>query len=75
MRFQNVEAHGAAGRIVKNQAEEIELQDSVEAIGKFVEKELEVALLGNRFGNFEQGLELPHGLRQGRRGRDFGRCV
>jgi hypothetical protein len=75
VRYQNVQPHGAAGRIVKDQAEKIELQDGMEAIGKFVEKELEVALLGNRFGNFEQGLELPHGLHQGRRGRDFGRCV
>ena len=45
MRFENVQAHGAAGGIVKNQAEKIELQDGVEAIGKLVEEQLEIALL------------------------------
>jgi hypothetical protein len=40
-----------------------------------VEEELKVALLGNRFADFEQGLELPHWLREGRRRGDFGSCV
>jgi hypothetical protein len=73
--FQNVEAHGTAGGIVKNQAEKIELQDGVESIGKLVEEELEVALLGDCFADFEESLELPHGLREGRRRGDFGSCV
>ena len=70
-----MEAHGAAGGIVKNQAEKIELQDGVESIGKLVEEELEVALLGDCFADFEESLELPHGLREGRRRGDFGSCV
>ncbi len=60
---------------MKNQAEKIELQDGVEAIGKLVEEELEVALLGNRFADFKEGLELPHRLCEGRRRGDFGSCV
>jgi hypothetical protein len=40
-----------------------------------VEQQLEVALLGYRFADFEESFELPHGLRQGRRWSDFGRCV
>jgi hypothetical protein len=76
-RFQNVQAHGAARRIVKNQAEKIELQHRVETIGKFVEEKLQVALLGDRFADFEQGFKLAHGLRQGRsrggRGRRVGK--
>jgi len=60
-----VQAHGAAGGIMENQAEKIELQNGVEAVGEFVEKELEVALLGDCFADFEQGFELAHGLREG----------
>jgi hypothetical protein len=70
-----VQPHSAAGRIVKNQAKKIELQDGVEAIGKFVEEEFEVSLLGNRFADFEEGFELPHRLREGRRRGDFGSCI
>jgi len=70
-----VQAHCAARGIVKNQAEKIELQHGVEAIGKFMEKELKVALLGDRFADFEQSFELAHRLRQGRSRGDVGRSV
>jgi hypothetical protein len=47
----------------------------VEAIGKFMEKELKVALLGDCFADFEQSFELAHGLRKGRRRGEFGSRV
>ena len=59
--FQDVQAHGVLRGVVKNQAEKIELQDGVEALGEFVEEGFEVVLLGNGFADFQQSFELPVG--------------
>ena len=50
------------GGVVKNQGQKIELQDLVEALGQFMEKRRQVALLRNHFADFEQCFELPPGL-------------
>jgi len=57
-RFENVQAHGVARGVVKNQGEEIEGQDGVETLGELVEEGFEVALLGDGLADVEEGLEL-----------------
>src|SRR5579883_1573643 len=71
LRDQNVQAHHAAGRVVKNHAEKIELENGVEAIGELVKQRLQIALLGDHLAEIEEGLKLPSGLCAGRRRSDF----
>ena len=61
-RFQNVEAHDVTGRLVKDEREEVEVDDGVKARGKIVEKRGEIALLGDSLADFEQGFELTPGV-------------
>ena len=78
-RFENVEAHHVAHRIVEREREEIEIDHGMQALGEIVEEFVEVALLGDGFADFEQGFELAARVlvRFGRRncggGRSWGR--
>ena len=47
---------------MKNQSEEIEVDNGVESAGKVVEKRREIALLGDGFADFEQSFELTPGV-------------
>jgi hypothetical protein len=47
---------------VERQREEIEIDDGVETLGKIVEEDGEVALLGDGFADFEEGFELAAGV-------------
>ena len=75
-RFENVKAHYVLGGVVKDEGEEIEVDDGMEAAGKVVEKRGKIALLGDSLADFEQGFELTPGMfkrggeRQFRRGDD-----
>jgi hypothetical protein len=61
-RFQNVEAHDVTGRLVKDEREEVEVDDRMEAAGEVVEQRREIALLGDSLADFEQGFELTPGM-------------
>jgi len=58
---------------VKDEREEVEVDDGVEAAGKVVEKRGEIALLGDSLADFEQGFELTPGMLERRSKGDFGR--
>lgn len=58
---------------MKDEGEEIEGQDRVDAFGKLVKEGLEVAMLGNGFADVEEGLELAARLFDGRSGLGRGR--
>jgi len=60
--FENVEAHDVFCGVVKDEREEVEVDDGVEAAGKVVEKRGEIALLGDSLADFEQGFELTPGM-------------
>ena len=63
-RFKNVQAHDVAGSVVKNQGEEIEVDNGVQAAGQVVEQCREITLLGNGLADLEQGFELTPGMFQ-----------
>jgi len=73
--LEDAEAHGVIRGVVKNQAEKIELQDGMEAFGKFVKERLRIVLLRDGFADFQQGLELPAGRIERRGGTRFGRRI
>jgi hypothetical protein len=78
VRLEDVKAHGVVGRFVKDQGEKVEGKDAVETLGKIVEEGFQVALLGDGFGDFEEGFDLTRGMVDGRRrvrgrGRSLGR--
>jgi hypothetical protein len=58
---------------VKNEGEEVEVDDGMEAAGKVVEQRGEIALLGDGLAYFEQGFELMPGVLKGGRERHFRR--
>src|SRR5260370_21198856 len=60
--FKNVKAHDVSGRLVKDEREEIEVDNGVEAASKVVEKRGEIALLGDGLADFKQGFELTPGV-------------
>src|SRR5260370_29868451 len=60
--FKNVKAHDVSGRLVKDEREEIEVDNGVEAASKVVEKRGEIALLGDSLADFKQGFELTPGV-------------
>jgi len=60
--FEDVQAHDVARGIVKDEAEEVEVNDGVEARGEVVEKRGEIALLGDGLADFEQGFKLAPGV-------------
>jgi hypothetical protein len=60
--FENVEAHDIFGGVVKDEREEVEVDNGMEAAGKVVEKRGEIALLGDSLADFEQGFELTPGV-------------
>ena len=60
--FENVETHDVARGVVKDKAEEVEVNDGVEARGEVVEKRGKIALLGDGLADFEQGFELAPGV-------------
>lgn len=72
-RFQNVEAHDIFDGVVKDEREEIEVDDGMETAGKVVEKRGEIALLGDGLADFKQGFELTPGMFERRGEGDFGR--
>jgi hypothetical protein len=69
--FQNVEAHDVFDRVMKDEREEIKVDDGMEPAGKVVEKRGEIALLGDDLTDFEQGFELTPGMFK--RGGEFRR--
>ncbi len=72
-RFEDVKAHDVLDGVVKNESEEIEVDDRMEARGEIVEKGGKIALLGDGFADFEQGFELTPGMLKRRGEGDFGR--
>jgi hypothetical protein len=60
--FQNVEAHDIFRGVVKDEREEVEVDDGMEAASKVVEKRGKIALLGDDLADFEQGFELTPGM-------------
>lgn len=65
-RFKDVKSHGITDGIVKDEGEEIEGQNRVETLRKFMEKGFEIAVLGDGAADVEKGLELAAGVLNGR---------
>src|SRR5229473_3238503 len=61
-RLEDVQAHDVLDGVVKDEGEEIEIDDGVETLGKVVEQRGEIALLGDGLADFEQGFELTPGM-------------
>jgi len=68
-----VQTHGVGGRVVQNKSKKIELQNGVEALGKFVEETVQVVVLRDGFADFEKRLELPRGVLEAGSSRGVGR--
>ena len=51
---------------MKDQRQKVERENAVEALSEIVEKGLQVALLGNGFGHFEESFDLARGMIDGR---------
>jgi hypothetical protein len=64
MGFEDMKTHDLANRVVKDQAEEIKINDRVKPRGKVVEEGGEVALLRDGLADFQQGFELATGVVQ-----------
>ena len=62
--FKNVQAHHVLGRVVKNQSQEVKIDDRVQARSKVVEQRGKIALLGDGLAHLEQGFELTPGVLQ-----------
>ena len=60
--FEDMEAHNIARWIVKDESEEVELHDGVQALGEVVEKRGKIALLRDGLADFQQGFELAPGV-------------
>ena len=58
VRLEDMKAHGVVGGLVKDQSEKVESENAVKPLGEIVEEGLEVALLGNGFGDFQEGFKL-----------------
>ncbi len=52
--LEDVQAHDVVRGIVENQIQVLEVHDAVQPLGKFMEQLAEIAVLGNRFGHFQQ---------------------
>ena len=59
--FQDMQAHGVARRVVKNQRKKIELENGMEAFGKLVKEGFDVTLLSDGLADLEKCLKLPCG--------------
>ena len=59
--------------VVKDQSEEVEVNDGVQSRGKVVKQRRKIALLRNSLAYFEQGFELSPGVLQRRSMRHFRR--
>jgi hypothetical protein len=62
--FEDMKTHDVANRVVKDKAEEIEINNGVKPRGKVVEERREVALLRDGLADFQQGFELTTGVVQ-----------
>ena len=71
--FEDVQTHNIARGIVKDEGEEVKVDDGVEALGEVVEKRGKIALLGDGLADFEQGFELAPGVFERRGERRFRR--
>jgi hypothetical protein len=67
VRLEDMKAHGVVGGLVKDQSQKVESEDAVEALSEIVEESFEVALLGDGFGDFEEGFHLAGGVIDRRR--------
>ena len=56
--FEDVQAHDVARGIVQDQVQVLEVHHAVQPLRQFVEQLAEIAVLGDRFGHFEQRLML-----------------
>ena len=56
--LEDVQAHDVARGIVQDQVQVFEVHHPMQPLGEFVEQFAEVAVLGNRFGHFQQRLML-----------------
>jgi hypothetical protein len=68
--LEDVQAHGIVGGVVEDENKKIELHQRVQAFGEFVEKGLEIALLGDGFADLQECVELALGMVE--RGRKLG---
>src|SRR5216684_7856265 len=59
---ENVKTHDVAHGVVKDEGQEIEVDDGVQARGKIVKQRWKIALLGDGFADLKQGLELTPGM-------------
>ena len=71
--LENVQAHHVLRWVVKDQSEEVEVNDGVQSRGKVVKQRRKIALLRNSLAYFEQGFELSPGVLQRRSMRHFRR--
>ncbi len=60
--FKNVETHDVLDGIVKDEREEVKINNGMEPAGKVVEERGEIALLGDSLADFKQGFELAPGV-------------
>ena len=60
--FENVQAHDVLRGVVKNQGEEVEINDGMKTRGKIMEQRGEIALLRDGLAHFEQGFKLAPGV-------------
>src|SRR5215472_4706097 len=60
--FENVQAHDVLRGVVKNQGEEVEINDRMKTRGKIMEQRREIALLRDGLAHFEQGFQLAPGV-------------
>ncbi len=61
-RLEDMQAHDVLEGVVKDEGEEIEVDDGMEAAGEVVEKRWKIALLCDGLADFEQGFELTPGV-------------
>ena len=63
-RFQNVQSHDVADRVVQHQRQEVELHHPVKPLGELMKKRRQIALLRDGLTHFQQRLQLAPGVVQ-----------
>jgi len=61
-RFQDVQSHHVARRIVQHQRQEVEVDHAVQPLRQVVKQRRKIALLRNRFAHFQQSFQLAPGV-------------
>ena len=60
--FENVQTHDVLRGVVKNQREEVEINDGMKPRGKIMKQRRKIALLRDGLAHLEQGFELAPGV-------------